>query len=45
MGKRKVIKSIEISLIVIFSLLAVYLLATGVLSSTGIDHAWPYPAK
>jgi len=45
MAKNRLVKVVEISAIVVFTLVMIYLLATGVLSSTGIDHAWPYPTK
>lgn len=45
MARQKLIKIFEITAIIFFSLVVIYLLATGVLSSTGIDRAWPYPTK
>ncbi|WP_194761399.1 hypothetical protein [Pantoea ananatis] len=45
MAKHSLIKIVEISAIIFFALVVIYLLATGVLSSTGIDQAWPYPTK
>ncbi|MBW1253046.1 hypothetical protein [Pantoea allii] len=45
MAKHSLIKIFEISAIVIFALVVIYLLVTGVLSSTGVEHAWPYPHK
>ncbi|WP_167391848.1 hypothetical protein [Mixta gaviniae] len=45
MAKRHLIKSLEISAIVIFALVVAYLAITGILSSTGLDHPWPYPSK
>jgi len=35
----------EIAAIVLFVLILAYLAVTGLLSSTGVDHAWPYPSK
>lgn len=45
MAKHHLLKSIEISAIVLFVLILAYLAVTGLLSSTGVDHAWPYPSK
>lgn len=45
MAKRHLLKSIEIAAIVLFVLILAYLAVTGLLSSTGVDHAWPYPSK
>jgi len=45
MVKHHLLKSIEITAIVLFVLILVYLIFTGLLSSTGVDHAWPYPTK
>lgn len=43
MAKRRFIKTIEISAVVVFALVIAWLAVTGILSSTGLDHAWPYP--
>ncbi|WP_193750241.1 hypothetical protein [Pantoea dispersa] len=43
MAKRNWIKSIEITAIIIFALVLAWLAVTGILSSNGLDHAWPYP--
>ncbi|EFM20933.1 hypothetical protein ACTUSZ_20260 [Pantoea eucalypti] len=43
MAKHHLLKSIEITAIVLFVLILAYLILTGLLSSTGVDHAWPYP--
>ncbi|WP_288421799.1 hypothetical protein [uncultured Pantoea sp.] len=43
MAKRHWIKSIEITAIIVFALVITWLAVTGLLSSTGLDHAWPYP--
>lgn len=45
MAKHHLLKSIEITAIVLFVLILAYLAVTGLLSSTGVDHAWPYPSK
>ncbi|WP_312829687.1 hypothetical protein [Pantoea anthophila] len=45
MAKHHLLKSIEIAAIVLFVLILGYLAITGILSSTGMDHAWPYPTK
>ncbi|MGK3142052.1 hypothetical protein [Pantoea sp. C2G6] len=45
MAKHHLLKSIEITAIVLFVLVLAYLGITGLLSSMGMDHAWPYPAK
>lgn len=45
MAKHHWIKTIEITAIVLFALVIAYLAITGILSSTGIDHSWPYPSK
>lgn len=45
MAKHPLLKSIEIAAIVLFVLILTYLAVTGLLSSTGVDHAWPYPSK
>ncbi|EIB98539.1 MULTISPECIES: hypothetical protein [Pantoea] len=45
MAKHHLLKSIEIAAIVLFVLILAYLAITGILSSTGMDHAWPYPTK
>lgn len=45
MAKDHLLKSIEIAAIVLFVLILAYLAVTGLLSSTGVDHAWPYPSK
>lgn len=45
MAKHHLFKSIEIAAIVLFVLILAYLAVTGLLSSTGVDHAWPYPSK
>ncbi|MBD8142197.1 hypothetical protein [Pantoea agglomerans] len=45
MAKNHLLKSIEIAAIVLFVLILAYLAVTGLLSSTGVDHAWPYPSK
>lgn len=45
MAKHHLLKSIEIVAIVLFVLILAYLAITGILSSTGMDHAWPYPTK
>lgn len=45
MAKHHWIKSIEITAILLFMLVLAYLAVTGVLSSTGFDHSWPYPTK
>lgn len=45
MAKHHLLKSIEIAVIVLFFLILAYLAVTGLLSSTGVDHAWPYPSK
>lgn len=43
MAKHHLLKSIEITAIVLFVLILAYLILTGLLSSTGVDNAWPYP--
>jgi len=43
MAKHHLLKSIEITAIVLFVLILAYLILTVLLSSTGVDHAWPYP--
>lgn len=43
MTKHHIVKSIEITAIVLFILLLAYLAVTGMMSSMGMDHAWPYP--
>ncbi len=45
MAKRHLLKSIEITAIVLFVLILAYLAVTGLMSSMGMDHAWPYPTK
>ena len=45
MAKHHLLKTIEIAAIVLFILILAYLPVTGLMSSTGIDHAWPYPTK
>lgn len=45
MAKHHFTKTLEISAIVIFALVLAYLAVTGILSSAGIDHSWPYPNK
>ena len=45
MAKHHLLKSIEIAAIVLFVLILAYLAITGIFSSTGMDHAWPYPTK
>ncbi|MCE0489581.1 hypothetical protein LU196_05870 [Pantoea sp. Mb-10] len=45
MAKHHVLKVFEISAIILFALVLAYLAVTGILSSTGVDHAWPYPSK
>ncbi|WP_162836533.1 hypothetical protein [Pantoea anthophila] len=45
MAKHHLLKYIEIAAIVLFVLILAYLAITGILSSTGMDHAWPYPTK
>ncbi|WP_307744254.1 hypothetical protein [uncultured Pantoea sp.] len=45
MAKHHLLKSIEIAAIVLFVMILAYLAITGILSSTGMDHAWPYPTK
>lgn len=45
MAKHHLLKSIEIAAIVLFVLILAYLAITGILSSTGMDRAWPYPTK
>jgi len=45
MAKHHLLKSIEIAAIELFVLILAYLAVTGLLSSTGVDHAWPYPSK
>nr|WP_165439233.1 hypothetical protein [Pantoea allii] len=45
MAKHHLLKTIEIAAIVLFILILAYLAVTGLMSSTGIDHAWPYPTK
>lgn len=45
MAKHHLIKSIEITAFVIFTLMIVYFAASGSLSMIGMDHAWPYPIK
>lgn len=45
MAKYHLLKSIEIAAIVLFVLILAYLVVTGLMSSTGMDHAWPYPTK
>ncbi|SFN26879.1 hypothetical protein SAMN05428971_0788 [Candidatus Pantoea varia] len=45
MAKHHLLKSIEIAAIVLFVLILAYLVVTGLMSSTGVDHAWPYPTK
>lgn len=43
MAKRHFIKTVEISAVVVFALVIAWLAVTGILSSAGLDHAWPYP--
>ncbi|NYS28880.1 hypothetical protein [Pantoea sp. WMus005] len=45
MAKQHLLKSIEIAAIVLFVLIVAYLAVTGLMSSAGVDHAWPYPTK
>lgn len=45
MAKHHFFKSLEMAAIVLFVLLLAYLAVTGLMSSTGMDHAWPYPTK
>ncbi len=45
MAKLHLLKSIEIAAIVLFVLILAYLAVTGLMSSAGVDHAWPYPTK
>lgn len=45
MAKHHFFKAIEIAAIVLFVLILAYLAMTGLMSSTGLDHAWPYPTK
>lgn len=45
MAKHHLLKSIEIAAIVMFVLILAYLAVTGLMSSMGMDHAWPYPTK
>lgn len=45
MAKHHLLKSIEIAAIVLVVLILAYLAVTGLMSSTGMDHAWPYPTK
>lgn len=45
MAKHHFLKALEITAIVIFALILVYLVATGILSSVGIDHSWAYPRR
>lgn len=45
MTKHHLIKSVEMTAIVIVALVIAWLAVTGILSSMGLDHAWPYPAK
>jgi len=45
MAKHHFVKFLEISAVLLFVLVIAYLVLTGVLSSTGIDHSWPYPSK
>ncbi|WP_313699234.1 hypothetical protein [Pantoea sp.] len=45
MAKQHLLKSIEIAAIVLFVLILAYLAVTGLMSSAGVDHAWPYPTK
>ncbi|MEZ3500431.1 hypothetical protein [Pantoea sp. KPR_PJ] len=43
MAKHHLIKSVEITVIILFTLVIAWLAVTGILSSMGVDHAWPYP--
>ncbi len=45
MTKGHALKIFEISAVIIFSLAIAYFITTGVLSTVGVDHAWPYPSK
>lgn len=45
MEKRNIFKLIELSAILVFALVLIYFAATGIFSSLGIDHSWPYPSK
>lgn len=45
MAKHHFFKYLEIAAIVLFVLILAYLAVTGLMSSTGMDHAWPYPTK
>lgn len=45
MVKHHALKIIEISAVIIFVLAVAYFVTTGVLSTVGVDHAWPYPSK
>ncbi|WP_313655626.1 hypothetical protein [Pantoea sp.] len=45
MAKHHFFKTIEIAAIVLFVLILAYLAMIGLMSSTGLDHAWPYPTK
>lgn len=45
MDKRHLIKSIEMVAVLVFALIQAYLAVTGILLTTGIDHAWSYPSN
>ncbi|MGD9425016.1 hypothetical protein ACLHDD_07590 [Pantoea sp. NSTU24] len=45
MAKHHFFKTIEIAAVVLFVLILAYLAITGLMSSAGLDHAWPYPSK
>jgi hypothetical protein len=45
MTEHKRLKFIEMMVAIAFGGLVIYLMATGALSLSGLEHHWPYPSR